>query len=254
MEAVAWVERAKASARLGDSVKGRLAFQRARAMEALLMRKEADALVAKNDIAGARSLLTTSIDILQESLDERRAILAAHPQLDLDDEDRAIFNFAGNYLALAKICTGSEVERYFADCEQTYARVLEIREARYGKVAIPHIASCKAGLMMKYYYEALHDQPRSPFEEDVVRPEWLERKERRTAALREAAVHGMAALADREKFEGSLDAGDSSKSTAFMAKIMLVRAAIGSGKKSPLLTTDAIVVDFHGEAESARIL
>lgn len=248
-----WVEQAKDATRNDTSPTARLSFFRARAMEALLVRKEASA-IAKSDHSAAKHKYFESLDILQESLDERRAILHEHPELDLDDEDRAIFNFAGNYLGLSKVSTGDEVEMYLKKCEETYTTVIDIRKARYGDIAIPHIASCKAGLMMMFYYAAMQDQPKSEHELDPGRPEWGDRRERQTAALREATRQGFAALNDREQFEGPLDQGDSSKSTAFLAKVMLARRALAPGKDSPRISTNAVVADFFEEVTTARLV
>ncbi len=200
-----------------------LRFQRARAIDGLLLRKLAN---AEDDPQERRRKLEDARAILQDSLDQRLAIVAGLDE-DTDDKDRGLFNLAGTDMALAKISDWDESARCFTEARKAYLEALEIRRARYGDLSIPHIASCTAGLAMVDYNQAMRT---------VELSDDLDEKQQVSVVglLRTATSEMALALVQRNEFDGPADSkNDTQKSLDFLIKILLLRKAVAGDSTHP---------------------
>ncbi|HEY1346929.1 MAG TPA: hypothetical protein VGF54_18235 [Streptosporangiaceae bacterium] len=127
--------------------------ERAHAMQALIMRKQADGIA---DRAAKKARLAEAMAMLEESEANRGKYLAELGIPDSPDVDRARFNLGGSGIGLAKLSRGAEAERYLRAARRAYAEARRIRVQRYGEgIALPAIAACDNGIALAYYYGAL---------------------------------------------------------------------------------------------------
>ena len=127
--------------------------ERAHAMRALIMRKQADGIA---DRAAKKARLAEAMRMLQESEANRGKYLAELGIPDSPDVDRARFNLGGSGIGLAKLSQVAEAEHYLRAARQAYEEAKRIRVQRYGEgIALPAIAACDNGIALAYYYGAL---------------------------------------------------------------------------------------------------
>ena len=127
--------------------------ERAHAMQALIMRKQADGIA---DRAAKKARLAEAMAMLEESEANRGKHLAELGIPDSPDVNRARFNLGGSGIGLAKLSRGAEAEQYLRVARQAYEEAKRIRVQRYGEgIALPAIAACDHGIALAYYYGAL---------------------------------------------------------------------------------------------------
>jgi hypothetical protein len=127
--------------------------ERAHAMQALIMRKQAGNIA---DRAAKKARLAEAMAMLEESEANRGKYLEELGIPDSPDVDRARFNLGGSGIGLAKLSRGAEAEQYLRAARQAYDEAKRIRVQRYGEgIALPAIAACDNGIALAYYYGAL---------------------------------------------------------------------------------------------------
>ena len=127
--------------------------ERAHAMQALIMRKQANDMA---DLTARKSRRAEAMTMLRESEARRRHQLEELGIYDSPDVDRARFNLGGSGIGLAKLSRGAEAEQYLRAAHQAYQEAKQIRIQRYGEgIALPAIAACDNGIALAYYYGAL---------------------------------------------------------------------------------------------------
>ena len=230
-----------------------LAHERARAMQGLLRRKLANSTM-RDDPPARRRALEAAVEILQESNRRRIDVLTAHPELNFDDLDRGLFNLGGTYLTLAQVSDQDLRAGLLSKSLDAYRDVLDIRQQRYGSDRnVPHVAACLNGIMMVRYYEVVLDALINEATSTDNTQE--ERQALKHTALREATEWGNRTLAMREAYEGRLDGGDTRKTTAVMAKIMMARIALAAARVGTSRTAwEANVKDFSKETQNYGFL
>jgi len=207
--------------------------ERAHAMQALIMRRQADGIA---DRAAKKARLAEAMAILEESERNREKHLAELGIPDSPDIDRARFNLGGSGIGLAKLSRGAEAERYLRVARQAYEEAKRIRVQRYGEgIALPAIAACDNGIALACYYGAL-------LEADPLRGE-LEAYSPITPQIRMSLLR-QAAAACAEAFRArsllapaDIDDQDAVKSADLTIKISLVRklvSAFNSSDRRPL--------------------
>ena len=125
------------------------------------------------------------------------------------EKARSRFNLGGTWLELAKVEPEHAVA-HLGESQRIYEEVLERRRGLYPVDIHPHVAACQAGLGFVNYYRAILT-PGSD--------------RQRTAWLRAATDHTVAALKQRETLDGSVDIDEAKKTSAFLAKVVLARLA-----------------------------
>lgn len=212
--------------------------ERAHAMQALIMRRQADSIA---DRVAKRTRLAEAIAMLSESEANRGKYLKELGIEDSPDVDRARFNLGGSGIGLAKLSRGAEAEEYLRAAYQAYAEAKRIRVKRYGQgIALPAIAACDNGIALAYYYGAL-------LEADPLRPEPGAYRpivpQMRMLLLRQATAACAEAFRDRSLLApADVDDGDAIKSADLTIKISQVRklvSAFHAGGRTPLDRTEA---------------
>jgi hypothetical protein len=216
----------------------RVRAERAHAMQALIMRRQADGI---GDRAAKKARLAEAMAMLAESEANRRKHLAELGIEDSPDVDRARFNLGGSGIGLAKLSQGAEAEEYLRAAYQAYAEAKRIRVQRYGEgIALPAIAACDNGIALAYYYGAL-------LEADPLRPEpeayHPVTPQIRMLLLRQATAACAEAFRDRSLLApADVDDGDAIKSADLTIKISQVRklvSAFHAAGRAPLDRTKA---------------
>jgi hypothetical protein len=198
--------------------------ERAHAMQALIMRRQADGIA---DRAAKRARLAEAMAMLGESEANRRKHLKELGIKDSPDVDRARFNLGGSGIGLAKLSRGAEAEEYLRAAYQAYAEAKRIRVQRYGEgIALPAIAACDNGIALAYYYGAL-------LEADPLRPEPEAYSpvtpQIRMLLLRRATAACAEALRDRSLLApADVDDGDAIKSADLTIKISQLRKLVSA--------------------------
>jgi hypothetical protein len=192
--------------------------ERARAMRALIMRKQAADIV---DPAARKAALNEVLGILVDSADLRQRILGRCGIDDHPDLDRSRFNIGGTAVELAKLSAGEQAEGFLKQGHEAYAYAKQMRVRRFDGRAASSIASCDFGLALILYYGAL-------LAVDPLRPDGADfahiSREVRMSLLRGATVSAWDSLRDRSVISiGSLDDKDVFKSHNLMTKIIVVR-------------------------------
>jgi hypothetical protein len=211
-----------------DDPQQALRASRADAMTGLIQVRLACTL---DDPEEKRKVLLASVEFLLRSYHDRlriTEILVSRGDAVMDDRDRALFNFVRPYMELGKMTHGSEATYYFQECSRIYQECLEIRQERFGRsTATPMIASCKAGIGITQYNlacKALSEALDEAGPEGALTGPQLDVV---TEALRLATRATIDALNDRVAFEGRHDGADTVKSLHMLAKISMMRSAVG---------------------------
>jgi hypothetical protein len=213
--------------------------ERARAMRALIMRKQATDIV---DPAARKAALTEVLGILVDSADLRQQILARRGIDDHPDLDRSRFNIGGTGVELAKLSEGREAESFLKQGRAAYAYAKQMRVRRFDGRAASSIASCDSGLALILYYGAL-------LAVDPLRPDGADfapiTQETRMSLLRSATASAWDSLRDRSVISaGTFDDKDVFKSHNLMTKIIGVRKILtayhGSGPVDPATAEAAL--------------
>lgn len=198
--------------------------ERAHAMQALIMRKQADG-VPDPDAKKAR--LAEAMEMLAESEASRGKHLAELGITDSPDVDRARFNLGGSGIGLAKLSRGAEAERYLRAALEAYEEAKRLRVRRYGEgVALPAIASCDNGIALAYYYGALLEADPLRNEREAYRPVT---PQIRIFLLRRASAACAEALRDRTLLApADTDDGDAVKSVDLTIKVSQMRKLVSA--------------------------
>jgi hypothetical protein len=198
--------------------------ERAHAMQALIMRKQADGIADREQ---KKAQLAEALDMLIESEANRTGYLKALGIHDNPDMDRARFNIGGSGIGLAKLSRGQEAEKYLRIASDAYEEAKRIRVQRHGEgVALPAIASCDNGIALSHYYAAVLGV-------DPSRDERLEfspiSRQKRMDLLRRANAACAIAFSDRTILApANRDDGDAIKSDDLMIKICQMRKLISA--------------------------
>jgi hypothetical protein len=212
--------------------------ERAHAMQALIMRKQADDIA---DVAAKKARLAEAMAMLEESEGNRGKYLAELGILDSPDVDRARFNLGGSGIGLAKLSRGAEAERYLRAARQAYEEAKLIRVRRYGEgVALPAIASCDNGIALAYYYGALLKADPLRGDQEAYKPITPQTC---MSLLRRASAACAEALRDRTLLApAGRDDRDAIKSADLTIKISQLRklvSAFQAREQYPLSRTEA---------------
>jgi hypothetical protein len=198
--------------------------ERAHAMQALIMRRQADGIA---DRTAKKARLAEALAMLEESEENRGKHLKQLGIVESPDIDRARFNLGGSGIGLAKLSRCAEAERYLRTARRAYAEAKRIRVARYGEgIALPAIASCDNGIALAYYYGAL-------LEADPLRDELEDYSpitpQSRMFLLRQATAACAEAFRDRSLLApADVDDGDAIKSADLTIKISQVRTLVSA--------------------------
>jgi hypothetical protein len=229
--ALSWAVNARelASQAADDAAQGsqrrlwdRIRAERAHAMQALIMRRQADGIA---DRAAKKARLAEAMAMLSESEANRLKCLDELGIEDSPDVDRARFNLGGSGIGLAKLSRGAEAEEYLRAAYQAYAEAKRIRVQRYGEgIALPAIAACDNGIALAFYYGAL-------LEADPLRPEQEAYRpitpQSRMLLLRQATAACAEAFRDRSLLApADVDDGDAIKSADLTIKIGQIRKLV----------------------------
>ena len=212
--------------------------ERAHAMQALIMRKQADDIP---DLAAKKARLDEAMVMLTESEDNRGKYLTELGIQDSPDVDRARFNLGGSGIGLAKLSWGAEAEGYLRAARQAYEEAKAIRVRRYGEgIALPAIAACDNGIALAYYYGALLEADPLRGEQEAYGPVT---PQTRMALLRRASAACAEAFRDRSLLAlADRDDGDAVKSADLTIKISQLRklvSAFHAQDRSPLSQDEA---------------
>jgi hypothetical protein len=232
-EALSWALRARALAAeaAGEADAGSerqlrdlIRAERAHAMQALIMRKQADGIA---DRAAKRTRLAEAMEMLEESEVKRAKYLADLGIPDSPDIDRARFNLGGSGIGLAKLSRGAEAERYLRAARKAYEAAKRIRVQRYGEgFALPAIASCDNGFALACFYGALLEADPMRDEGQPYRPTT---PQTRMSLLRQASAACAEALRDRTLLApADRDDDDAIKSEDLTIKISQVRKLVSA--------------------------
>lgn len=245
-EALSWAQKARelATEAAGRAPTGSeqqrwdlIRAERAHAMQALIMRKQADDIA---DMVAKKARLAEAMTMLEESETKRDKHLKALGISDIPDQDRSRFNLGGSGIGLAKLSRGAEAERYLRAAREAYEEAKRIRVGRYGAgFALPAIASCDNGIALAYYYGALLAADPLRGEHEAYEPIT---PESRMSLLRRASTACAEALRDRTLLApADRDDGDTSKSDDLTVKIIQVRKLVSAqaGKQGPLSLAEA---------------
>lgn len=197
--------------------------ERAHAMEALCVRKQANLIKDSDERKAERAKALT---MLEQSLESRRGYLEELGILDSPDIDRGIYNLGGSGIGLAKDSRGAEAERFLRGAWHAYEEAKQIRVKRYGEgYSLPSIASCDSGMALACYYGAL-------LEADPTRDREAYRPitpEDRITLLRQASSADGEALRNRTvRAPADLESSDSVKSLKLTVKIDQVRQLVSA--------------------------
>ncbi len=220
--------------RLWDLVRA----ERAHAMQALIVRKQAD---ANADPVAVKARRAEAMAMLAESEDKRGKYLADLGIPDSPDVDRARFNLGGSGIGLAKLSRGAEAERYLSAARAAYEEAKRLRVQRYGEgMALPAVASCDNGIALAYYYGALLEADPVRDEREAYSPV---SPQVRMFLLRRASAACAEAFRDRTLLApADRDDGDAIKSADLTIKISQMRKLVSAfharGRK-PLSLTEA---------------
>jgi hypothetical protein len=233
--------------RLWDHVRA----ERARAMQALIMRKQA-ANIADASVKKAR--LTEAQAILKDSEAQRLDHLKALGILDSPDMDRARFNLGGGGIDLAKLSQGAEAEGHVRDARNAYEEAKHIRVSRFGEgFVMPAIAACDFGIALAYYYGALLKADPLRDEREAYRPI---SPQSRMFLLRQASTACVESLRDRSLLAPpDRDDDDATKSDNLIIKISEMRKLVSTfharnGKPLSLAEAKGML----GKAETTEVL
>jgi hypothetical protein len=212
--------------------------ERAHAMQALVMRKQADDIA---DRAAEKARRREAMAMLKESEAKRRKYLDELGVRDSPDVDRARFNLGGSGIGLAKLSRGAEAEEYLRDARQAYEEAKRLRVQRYGEgIALPAIAACDNGIALAFYYGALLEADPQRGEREAYQPIT---PQVRMSLLRRASAACAEALRDRTLLApADRDDGDATKSVDLTIKIGQVRklvSALHQRQREPLSLAEA---------------
>lgn len=232
-EALSWAVKARelASEAAGGAAAGSeqqlwdlIRAERAHAMQALIMRKQADDIADK---AAKKTRLAEAMAMLTESENKRAKHLADLGIQDSPDIDRSRFNLGGSGIGLAKLSRGAEAERYLRAAREAYEEAKRLRVERYGEgVALPAIAACDNGLALAYYYGALLEADPLRDEQEAYSPVT---RQTRMFLLRRATTACAEAFRDRTLLApADTDDGDAIKSADLTIKISQVRKLVSA--------------------------
>jgi hypothetical protein len=241
-EALGWAERAEQIAREADKRVPDLwdvvRAERARAMQALVMKAQAKGLARSE----RKSKLAEALHMLEKSEAARVAILDQLKVGDSPDRDRARFNLGGVCIELAQMCSGAEADEYLRLAREVYETVKQMRVRRHGEgVALPSIAACDNGLALALYYGALLSadplrDPKAPYAAISLQS--------RLALLRQATASAWDALRDRTALSAAeIDDPNALKSDDLMIKILEARKILTAVAKSNGVSLAADTVD-----------
>lgn len=225
--------------------------ERAHAMQALIMRKQADDIP---DLAAKKARLDEAMVMLTESEDNRGKYLAELGIQDSPDVDRARFNLGGSGIGLAKLSWGAQAEGYLRAARQAYEEAKAIRVRRYGEgIALPAIAACDNGIALAYYYGALLEADPLRGDQEAYSPVT---PQTRMALLRRASAACAEAFRDRSLLApADRDDGDAVKSADLTIKISQLRklvSAFHARDRSPLSQDEAEKLLGKVGAEAVR--
>jgi hypothetical protein len=227
--------------------------ERAHAMQALIMRKQAGPIT---DRAVRKKRLAEAMTMLEQSQASRGEYLGKLGLPGSPDEDRARFNLGGSGIGLAKLSRDAEAQRYLRAARKAYEEAKRLRVQRYGAgIALPSIAACDNGIALAYYYGALLEAdplPGEPLPADPLPADPLSGDPdayrpipapTRMFLLRRASAACAEAFRDRtELAPADRDDGDANKSADLTIKISqmrkLVSAFHGRGRE-PLTLAEA---------------
>ena len=198
--------------------------ERAHAMQALIMRKQADGIA---DRTAKKARLAEALAMLQESEANRGKYLAELGITDSPDVDRARFNLGGSGIGLAKLSSRAEAERYLRVALQAYEDAKRIRVRRYGEgIALPAIAACDNGIALAYYYGALLEADPLRDEQEAYTPIT---PQSRMFLLRQATTADMEAFRARSLLApADADDEDAIKSADLTIKISVIRRFVSA--------------------------
>lgn len=212
--------------------------ERAHAMQALIMRKQAESIA---DPAAKKVRLAEAMTMLTESEASRAKCLAELGIRDSPDVDRARFNLGGSGIGLAKLSRGGEAEDYLRAAREAYQEAKRIRVQRYGEgIALPAIASCDNGIALACYYGALLEADPLRGEQEAYKPIT---PQTRMSLLRQAGAACAEALRDRTLLApADRDDDDAVKSADLTIKISQLRKLVSvfqAREREPLSRAEA---------------